>query len=159
MTGSVQPFVVLTEEGETVRGPAGGPATFKSRAKETNGTLTALESVIAPGEGPPLHVHIREDEMYYVIGGGLHFLAGGRRFDAPTGSFTFIPRGTEHCFRNMGEEPARVLVLFTPSGMERFFEDFAKLPPGPPSLQAFRDAGYGAWMEVVGPPLAQLDAR
>jgi oxalate decarboxylase/phosphoglucose isomerase-like protein (cupin superfamily) len=74
MTGSVQPFVVLTEEGETVRGPAGGPATFKARAKETNGTLTALESVIAPGEGPPLHVHIREDEMYYVIGGGLHFL-------------------------------------------------------------------------------------
>lgn len=89
----------------------------------------------------------------------MHFLAGGRRFDAPTGSFTFIPRGTEHCFRNMGEEPARLLVLFTPSGMERFFEDFAKLPPGPPSLQAFRDAGYGAWMEVVGPPLAQLDAR
>ena len=87
-----------------------------------------------------------------VVAGSTHPATG-------SGSFTFIPRGTEHCFRNMGEEPARLLVLFTPWGMERFFEDFAKLPPGPPSLQAFRDAGYGAWMEVVGPPLAQLDAR
>lgn len=159
MSSAVQPFVVLSGEGETVRGPAGGPATFKARAKETNGTLTALENVIGPGEGPPLHVHVREDEMYYVIGGRVHFLAGNQRFDAPTGSFMFIPRGTPHCFRNTGTEPAHLLVVFTPSGMERFFEAMAQLPPGPPSVEAFREAGYGAWMEVVGPPLAQIDAQ
>lgn len=150
------PFVVLPGEGETVRGPAGGPATFKARAETTGGTFTALENTVAPGRGPALHLHVREDEMYYVIHGLLDFRAGGHAFEAPTGSFVFIPRGTAHQFRNVGAEPARLLVMFTPAGMERFFEDQAALPAGPPDPAAIAAIAHTAWMEVLGPPMADV---
>ncbi|MGH3853012.1 MAG: cupin domain-containing protein [Pseudonocardiaceae bacterium] len=148
------PFVVLPGEGETVRGPAGGPTTVKARAETTGGTVTALENVVAPGQGPSLHLHIREDEMYYVLEGLLHFQAGACTFDAPTGSFVFIPRGTPHYFQNVGKDPARILVMFTPAGMERFFEGQAALPPGSPDPAAYRAIADSAWMEILGPPMA-----
>ena len=50
-------------EGAVVKNPVGGPLTFKIRGAQTNGALTAFESVAAPGEGPPLHVHEHEDEI------------------------------------------------------------------------------------------------
>lgn len=39
---------------------------------------------------------------------------------AVAGSFVFVPRRTPHCFQNTGESLARILVLFTPAGMETF---------------------------------------
>jgi hypothetical protein len=66
----------------------------------------------------------------------------------------FVPRGTPHCFRNVSEQPAKVLILFTPSGMEQFFDRFALLPAGPVDPATFSDLGSAAAMEVVGPPLS-----
>ncbi len=34
-----------------------------------------------------------------------------------------MPRGTVHNFRNTSERPARILVGFTPAGMEGFFRE------------------------------------
>ncbi len=152
----VTPFMVGPGEGDTVRGPAGGPTTFKARAETTAGTVTALENVVAPGQGSVLHLHIREDEMFYVLEGLLHFRAGESSFDAPTGSFVFVPRGTSHQLLNIGEDPARLLVLFTPAGMERFFEGQAALPPGPPDPAAHQALARSAWMEILGPPMAAV---
>jgi len=136
-----------------MEGPAGGPLTFKVRGEETGGSLTVLENVIAPGDGPPMHVHAGEDEAWYVLEGALRFRLGDELSDAPSGTFVFVPRGTPHCFQNAGDHPARVLVLFTPAGMERFFDRFAQLPAGPPDPGAFAEIGGQVGMEVVGPPL------
>ena len=138
-------------EGTTIEGPAGGPLTFKVRGEQTGGSLTAFENVVAPGDGPPLHTHASEDEAWYVIAGELRFQLGDERAAAPAGSFVFVPRGTPHCFVNAGAEPARILVLFTPSGMERFFDRFAALAAFDPS--AFAAIGAGVGMNVTGPPL------
>lgn len=44
-----------------------------------------------------------------------------------------------------------MLIHFSPSGMERFFDDFAAVPvPGPAD---FARLAAGAGMDVVGPPL------
>jgi mannose-6-phosphate isomerase-like protein (cupin superfamily) len=152
MSGA-EPFVVLSGEGQMLRGPAGGPARILARAETTNGGFTALDNVIAPQHGPPEHIHLREDEMYYVLEGTVRFKAAGRYFEAPPGAFMFIPRGTPHCFQNVGEEPARLLVMFAPRGMERFFEGQAGMPPGPPDPEAYRQVAHSAWMEIVGPPM------
>jgi quercetin dioxygenase-like cupin family protein len=122
-----QPFALGPGEGETVEGPAGGPLTFKARGERSGGALLALENVIALGDGPPLHRHEREDEAWYVIEGDLRFQLGDEIAAAPAGSFVFVPRGTPHCFKNAGGSPARILVLFTPAGMEGFFDRFAAL--------------------------------
>lgn len=145
------PCVVGPGAGERMQGPAGGPLTFKVRGAQTGGRLTALENVIAPGEGPPLHAHADADEAWWVIEGTLRFRLGEETAEAPAGTFVFVPRGTPHCFANVGAAPARILVLFTPSGMERFFDRFAALPAFDP--QAFGTIGAEVGMTVLGPPL------
>jgi quercetin dioxygenase-like cupin family protein len=154
MADGPRPVIVRPGDGMTIEGPVGGPLTFKVRGGETGGSLTALENVIPPGEGPPMHTHAAEDESWYVLEGDLRFSLGGELRPAPLGSFVFVPRGTPHCFQNIGTTPARLLVLFTPSGMERFFERFAAIPAGRFDPESFRTAGAEAGMDVVGPPLA-----
>ena len=157
MNREVQPTVVGPGDGRIVEGPVGGPLTFKIRGEETNGALTVFENVIPPGQGPPLHVHANEDESWYVLAGDLEFRLGEELRQAPAGSFVFVPRGTPHCFVNVAGEPARVLVLFTPSGMERFFDEFAGLESA--DADAFRKLGEPVGMTVLGPPLRPKDRR
>jgi quercetin dioxygenase-like cupin family protein len=144
--------VVQPGEGETIRGPVGGALNFKVRGDQTGGALTALENVIPPGEGPPLHVHANEDEFWFLIEGDLRFTLGEEVRAAGEGSFVLVPRGVPHNFHNAGDRAARILVMFTPSGMEAFFDRFAELPAPDPG--AFKTIGASVGMDVVGPPLS-----
>jgi quercetin dioxygenase-like cupin family protein len=148
-----RPVVTGPHDGPTIQGPVGGPLRFKVRGDQTGGTQTVLENVIPPGEGPPLHTHAVEDESWYVLEGDLRFRLGDEERDAPQGAYVFVPRGTPHAFQNAGDTPARILVTFTPAGMERFFDRFAQLPDGPVDPGAFATIGREVGMEVVGPPL------
>jgi glyoxylate utilization-related uncharacterized protein len=112
-----------------------------------------FENVVPSGGGPPLHVHAHEDECWYVLEGELRFQLGEWFGRAPRGSFVFVPRGTGHCFQNVGAEDAHVLVMFTPAGMERFFERFAVDADGIAPNEAFRRIGREVGMKVIGPPL------
>ena len=47
---------------------------------------------MAPGFSPPMHVHHREDESFYILEGELTLQCGERRFRAGTGAFVFLPR-------------------------------------------------------------------
>jgi quercetin dioxygenase-like cupin family protein len=144
----------LGRRGREAPAPVGGPAIIKARTETTNGTITALEVVIPPTQGPPLHRHRRKDELWYLLAGRLRVKLDEQLLDAPTGSLVFIPRGTPHCFQNIGDDPARLLAIFTPAGMERFFEGAADLPPGAFDAAAFRAVAQRAGMEIVGKPLA-----
>lgn len=155
MVSSVKAFVVPDGAGTVVRGPAGGPATIKARTETTNGSLAFLEVTIGPGEGPPAHSHRREDEAWYMLDGHFRFMVDDQLLDAPVGSFVFVPRGTVHCFQNLEDRPSHILVLFTPSGMERFFEEHATLAPGPVDPARYKEIAARSWMDVAGPPLAQ----
>jgi quercetin dioxygenase-like cupin family protein len=117
--------------------------------------LTAFETTVAPGEGPPLHLHASEDEVLYVLRGQLRVRMNAAIHHAPAGSFVFIPRGLPHSWQNTGDHEASLLVLFTPAaaGMERFFERSADTRPA----DAFKKFASDAGMEVLGPPLAQTD--
>ena len=155
MASLTRAFVVQVGEGQVIPGPAGGPTTIKARTETTNGSFTMLEVTIGPKQGPPAHVHRREDEMWYLLDGRFRFIADDKLLEAAPGSFVFVPRGTAHCFQNLEDRPSRILVMFTPSGMERFFEEHALLPPGPVDPGRYRDIAERSWMEVAGPPLAE----
>ncbi len=152
-----RPFVVAPGEGEEIRGPAGGPAVIKARAETTAGSVTVIDNVIGVGQGPPRHLHLLEDELFYVLEGHIRIEAGDEVLDAPRGALAFIPKGVPHVFQAVGDAPARLLVVFTPSGMERFFEGVAALPDGPPDPAAVREIARSASMEVLGPPLPPPD--
>ena len=156
MAGSIEAFVVRPGEGERIAGPAGGPTTIMARTETTGGTFTFLEVVIGAHQGPPRHLHKREDEMWYILDGRFRFIADDQLFDAPPGSFVFVPRGTAHCFQNLEDSSvAPLLVMFTPSGMERFFEEHARLPAGPVDPEEYAAIAERSWMEVAGPTLAE----
>ena|SRR5688572_15383096 len=147
-------------EGHSVANPLGGGIEFKARAEETAGALTAFESAVAPGEGPPLHVHANEDEVIYFVDGRFRMMIDGADRDVSSGSFAFIPKGVPHTWQNVGDAPGRLLVMFMPAAprMERFFERFSAVAGDSSVADAFATLGDAAGMKVVGPPLASRGA-
>jgi mannose-6-phosphate isomerase-like protein (cupin superfamily) len=65
-------------------------------------------------------LHRHHDETFYVLEGELTVRVETRKITAPTGSFVVVPRGTVHQPSNPGTEPTRVLIIFSPAGMDHF---------------------------------------
>jgi len=99
----------------------GDTMTLKATAASTAGRLTLVENLTAPGGGPPPHVHEREDEFFYVLEGSFEIRIGDDVHVLGPGGFAYVPRGTVHNFRNATDTPRRILVGFTPGGMDGFF--------------------------------------
>jgi mannose-6-phosphate isomerase-like protein (cupin superfamily) len=163
------PVQTLTAEDASFLGPGDGQPiwflrnrmTVKATAETTGGAYGLLESLIVPGFSPPLHVHHREDEAFYVLEGELTMRCGDRTFRASAGAFVFLPRGVPHTFVVEGNEPARMLTLLTPGGGEKLFVDGGRppehdgLPPAtPPDIAALKRVTEQYGGEIVGPPTA-----
>jgi mannose-6-phosphate isomerase-like protein (cupin superfamily) len=107
---------------DRLHGPAdrglAGDLSLKASRHSTGGALSVFETSI--GAGPPLHVHDREDECFYVLDGDLSVRCGDDMFDAAAGSFVFLPRGRPHRFSAVGQ-PARLLLIAVPGGTEDYF--------------------------------------
>ena len=106
-------------------GPGDG-VSFLVTGAESRGNCFIIEGMLAPGGGPPPHIHQFEDESFYMLEGTATFQAGGRTIHAKPGDFVHIPRGTVHSIRNEGEVPGRALVIISPAGptgMQQFFEE------------------------------------
>lgn len=101
----------------------GDTMTLKASDASTGGSLVFLENLTAPGGGPPPHVHAREDEFFYVLDGTFEIRIGDDVHALGPGGFAFVPRGTVHNFRNSVDTPSRILVGFTPGGMDGFFRE------------------------------------
>jgi mannose-6-phosphate isomerase-like protein (cupin superfamily) len=106
-------------------GPAfwgpGDRYTFLVTGEQTGGAYFVMEALVPPGGGPPPHIHHHEDETFYIVEGECSITIGDQVMHAKAGDFINIPRGTVHCFCNYGTATARLIVTFTPSGMEGFF--------------------------------------
>jgi quercetin dioxygenase-like cupin family protein len=101
----------------------GDTMTLKATGDSTGGGLVLLENLTAPGGGPPPHVHTREAEFFYVLDGSFEIRIGDVRHALGPGGFAYVPPGTVHNFRNTAATPSRILVGFTPGGMEGFFRE------------------------------------
>jgi mannose-6-phosphate isomerase-like protein (cupin superfamily) len=109
-------------EGERIGGPTA--VTIKATGKETNGSFYLGEAVVAPGfSGPPLHVHDRLHDMFYVLDGTLTMRLGDQTTELPAGSFVCVPPGVVHTFSNPGETPVRFLNFNTPAGWENYMRE------------------------------------
>ena len=135
--------------------------TVKATAETTNGAFGLVESLVAPGFSPPLHVHHREDEAFWVLEGEATIRCGDRTFHAGPGAFVFLPRGVPHTFVVESATPARWLTLLTPGGGEGLFiaagrqaADDGLPPAGPPDFDRLRRVNEEFGAELVGPPMA-----
>src|SRR5437868_6099698 len=97
--------------------------TILAPGEDTGGAYALIHAEVPPGGGPPPHVHRREDEAFYVLEGELAFHADAHDIRATAGTWITLARGSLHTFRNTGTTTARVLIVVTPSGLERFFAE------------------------------------
>jgi quercetin dioxygenase-like cupin family protein len=139
-------------------------AMIKVPGEATDGRFALIEFVFPHGASPPLHTH-PQDESYVVLEGVLTLQAGDRRFHLEPGATAVVPMGVPHTFR-VDSDTARVLVVSTPAGLDRFVRDGSvpasapTLPPpdtprpSPEELERIFDA-HG--QVNVGPPLGSDD--
>ena len=140
--------------------------TYLVTGEESGGSYFTLEVNVGPGNGPPPHIHHREEEQFYVLAGELTFRVGDLTRQASTGDFVHIPHDTVHSFKN-GPTPAKLLATFSPAGIEQFFQEVGELAedrsaPPPPVTQAtiarfmaVESRGWKDHHETLPPPTAE----
>lgn len=118
--------------------------TIKASGEETGGAFALIEATVPPGGGPPPHIHNREDEAFYVMEGELAFHVDGRDITAGAGAWVTLAKGSLHHFKNLGDRTARMLILVSPAGLERFFLEIGRpvrdgdgdrMPPAPEEIE------------------------
>ena len=131
------PHYLPSGDGETLH-VLGETIHFKVTGETTSGAFTIAEEITPPGGGPPVHVHTREDEAFYILEGECTFTVADETMVARQGDFVFAPRNVPHTFKNTGAGPSRMLITITPAGFEEFFRRidaaFGQGPPDPERL-------------------------
>jgi mannose-6-phosphate isomerase-like protein (cupin superfamily) len=97
----------------------------RTSAEDSGGAITVLEEV-PPMLDTPLHVHSREDELFYVLDGEHIVTRGDEEFQLGPGEAIFLPREVPHAQRRVVPGEGRQLVICTPGGFEGFFRDLAE---------------------------------
>jgi quercetin dioxygenase-like cupin family protein len=131
----------------------------KASSEETDGALTVIDTRLTSAANPPMHTHQSEDEAFFVLDGEVEFFLGDSppRLARP-GDLVFGPRGVPHRFEVRTPE-ARLLVLGTPGGGERFFRAMGTpaaspaLPvPQPPDVDRVVAIAAAHNIEILPPP-------
>ena len=122
-----------------------GRMLLKVAADDSNDAYTLCLGLTPPGLGPPLHLHAFDDQTHYVVRGTYELIIGPEVTLAGSGACVHMPRFTPHTFRNAGTEPAEIVELSAPGGIDRYFEAVAHLGPVAMDLDARNDVGrpYG----------------
>jgi quercetin dioxygenase-like cupin family protein len=124
----------------------------------SGGAFSIIETINAPGKGPPRHKHT-EAEIFRVLEGRYLYEMDGRRFYAETGDVVSIPGGAEHGFVNITDKPARQYILIVPAlDAAPFFTELAGvMQNGVPDKAALNRFGAKWRVEFLGPPLTLAD--
>jgi Ca2+-binding RTX toxin-like protein len=100
---------------------SGNLDTFLATAEDTGGEYSLFDVIVPPLAGPPTHFHTNDDEVFKVVKGEVTFQEGNQIKVAGPGDIIPRQKGNVHGFTNLGTEPARMLLLSTPSGLEDLF--------------------------------------
>ncbi|MCB0697280.1 MAG: cupin domain-containing protein, partial [Chitinophagaceae bacterium] len=77
--------------------------------------VLALQNEVAPGDGPPMHVHFKQDEKLTVIEGKLAYqMPGGEINYCNEGESVTFNAGTPHKFWNAGDKVMRCKGWISP---------------------------------------------
>jgi quercetin dioxygenase-like cupin family protein len=95
-----------------------------TRGVENGREVLYLEGSLPPhSEGPPLHIHVDQDESGEVVSGRLSAMVDGKTITLGTGESAFFPRGVRHRWWNAGDEPLVFKGKAEPAGdLDQFLE-------------------------------------
>jgi mannose-6-phosphate isomerase-like protein (cupin superfamily) len=143
-------YMLASREGHQI--PAIGlNITMKTDGKSTHDAYSLFEYAIpAETNGPPPHVHTREDESFICLAGRLDVHLGGTDYVLEPGDYLFLPRDVVHTFNNSYNDEARVISVVSPAGLERYYQALAELPPGPKDINVLKSimADFGIVLQL-----------
>jgi quercetin dioxygenase-like cupin family protein len=121
--------------------------------EDTAGSYSLIENYNPSGASIPLHLHRNEDETFYVVSGEVDFQINGEIVRATAGTTVYMPRNAPHSFTVVGSEPAKMLIMLIPAGLEKYFEELNQLPPGePPDMEKVIQISADYGIEFLSPP-------
>jgi mannose-6-phosphate isomerase-like protein (cupin superfamily) len=124
---------------------------FKVATQDAQSPLVIEMNIWEKG-GPARHLHLEQEEWFYVVEGDFMMEIGEQRFDLKSGDSLLAPRNVPHVWAYVGDSRGRLVIGFFPAGkMEAFFRETTKanaMPPQDPAL--WRAHG----MQLMGPPLS-----
>ena len=153
---SAEPRVVGNAGKATFQSPAAEDVVVRATGEETNGQYDVVEVTIPAGPGvTPLHVHHDNDEAMHVIEGEITVKLGKERHVLAAGGYVMAPRGLPHTYRNSGDDPARVLFIYTPGNHWRYLLETGEHGPveNESDIEALLPILEDYGIEMVGPPL------
>ncbi len=126
---------MATQNGVTRRKPGKGRVftvlgdliACKLVGEECGDAFSVFEITVQPFGGPPPHIHLHEEEAYYVLEGKFEFVHGEITTPAETGAFVHFSRGVLHTYKNVGNTPGRLLAIYSPAGVEHYFEEMDRI--------------------------------
>jgi quercetin dioxygenase-like cupin family protein len=121
------PIITVNEsEGKKLK-IAGGNYRIIISGKQTDGEYAVIEMSVPPGAGPDPHSHADFAEIFFVLEGEVSFKSESGSYVAKKGSFVNIPKGgIVHGFKNLSSEPAKLLCIVTPAGLDDLFGKIAE---------------------------------
>jgi mannose-6-phosphate isomerase-like protein (cupin superfamily) len=145
--------MIVLGPGEGQRIEAMGNLHLNKAVGADTGGAWALVELHATGANPPLHLHEREDEAFYVLHGSARVWIGDGEFEAQAGSFVLLPRGIPHTYARQPGSDLKLLAMIVPAGFEQMFDEIALMPTeereDPAALGGIA-ARYG--VRTLGPP-------
>ena len=101
---------------------AGERLTFVRRVLGAGGDRVEGDALVAPGAGPPMHVHYLQDEAFTVVRGRIGFQRSGRDPEYATEGGTVVFRaGEPHRFWNAGDTELHCTAYIEPAGNAEYF--------------------------------------
>ena len=143
------------EEVETLVFPNAITLKILLSGKDTNGNQAIFEDIVEPGVGPIRHIHHHQDEVFFFLEGDFIAEVDGKMYEFQTGDIAFIPKGTIHAFKNVGDKPGRLRYIFSPANtVEEMFREFYEvLSEEELTIEKMTEISQKHGQEVVGPPL------
>ena len=130
---SGEPVVMHENEGETYWiGKRNSPLTIRiAKDRQGNKTMSFCAEEIAPGEGIPVHKHLKEDELIFLQEGEGVLTVDNKEVPVKKGSAALIPKGVWHAIKNTGTEKLVMVFSYSPAGFEGYFRELGS-PAGTP---------------------------
>ena len=95
--------------------------TMKATSSDTANTTSWMLIENSPHQGVPLHKHLYEDESFFVVSGIFEITVGDKTTIGGPGTYAYGPRNVPHQWTNMGSNRGRLLNVYTPGGIDKFF--------------------------------------
>jgi len=146
-------------EGEGMRlqsGP-GRDLIFKVTGEDTNGALDYFIVQVAPHGGPPLHVHHLQEETIQVLSGRFKVRIGDTISTLEPGCFAYLPSQVPHAFLNLTDEQCEIIVVYTPGGGHKFYEELGPASHGGADHATIAAIFEKHGMTLLGKPLSADD--